>query len=69
MSYRRQDEAKVWRWRVRGRSFDSRMVTLGRYDTETEARAEHSRIMKEGLYPNAIVEQLKPAPGVPVQEG
>jgi hypothetical protein len=58
MSNWRQNQPKVWRWRVRGRSSDRRLVTLGKYDTENEARADHDRILREGFYCSVIVEQL-----------
>jgi hypothetical protein len=55
-------EVKVWNWRVRGRSFDSQIVTLGKYDTEDEAKADRDKIAKEGFYRNVRVEQIKPNP-------
>lgn len=58
----RKGEPKVWRWRIRGRSSDSQMVTLGKYDTEKEARVEHDKIVREGFYRNVKLEELKAAP-------
>ena len=51
-------EPKVWHWRVRGRSSDSRIVTLGKYDTEAEAKADQARIIGEGFYRDVKVEQI-----------
>ncbi len=58
----RKGEPKVWRWRIRGRSSDSQMVTLGKYDTEKEARVEHDKIVQEGYYRNVKLEELNAAP-------
>ena len=60
MINRQQPEPKVWNWRVRGRSFDSQVVTLGKYDTEEEAKADRDKIAKEGFYRNVRIEQIKP---------
>ncbi len=59
MVNRQQPEPKVWHWRVRGKSSDSKIVTLGKYDTESEAGADRERIIREGFYRNVRVEQIK----------
>ena len=60
MVNRQQTEPKIWQWRVRARSFDKQIVTLGKYDTEDEAKADRDKITKEGYYRNVRVEQIKP---------
>lgn len=67
MSRWRPSEPKIWRWRVRGRSSDNRLVTLGKYDNEAEARADHQRIVKEGFYRNVKVEEIESLPGQSVE--
>ena len=62
MVNRQQTEPKIWQWRVRARSFDKQIVTLGKYDTEDEAKADRDKITKEGYYRNVRVEQIKPKP-------
>jgi hypothetical protein len=62
MVNRQQPEPKIWQWRVRARSFDKQIVTLGKYDTEDEAKADRDKITKEGYYRNVRVEQIKPKP-------
>lgn len=62
MVNRQQVEPKIWNWRVRARSIDSQIVTLGKYDTEDEAKADRDKIVKEGYYRNVRVEQIKPKP-------
>ncbi|NLX21938.1 MAG: hypothetical protein GXY55_09760 [Phycisphaerae bacterium] len=54
----RKGEPKVWRWRIRGRSADNQLVTLGKYDTEDDAKGDHDRIIKEGFYRNVKIEQI-----------
>jgi hypothetical protein len=58
----RKGEPKVWRWRIRGKSSDSQMVTLGKYDTEKDAKADHERLLEEGYYRNVKLEEIKAAP-------
>lgn len=58
----RKSEPKVWRWRVSGRSSDGKVVTLGKYDTEKEARADHERLIQEGFYRNVKTEEIPAAP-------
>jgi hypothetical protein len=56
---------KVWRFRIRGVSGDGTTVTLGRFETEEEARAEYERLAGEGYYKNLKVRPVDPPP-VPV---
>lgn len=56
----RPKETKIWNWRISGKSSDNKVVTLGKYDTENEARACYDVIAKEGFYHNVKVEQVKP---------
>ena len=51
-------------WRVRGTASDGLTVTLGRYETEEEARADSSRLAVGGAYRNLVVQPLevKPVP-------
>ncbi len=55
------------RWRVQGKATDGLLVTLGRYDTEEEARAECARIVAEATYRDVIVQPIAqpPAPAEP----
>lgn len=48
------------RWCVRGKASDGLMVTLGRYLTEDEARADCEKIIKEGLYRDVRVDPISP---------
>ena len=57
----RRSEPKIWHWRIRGRSSDSQIVTLGKYDTENEARVDHDKIVEEGYYRNVRIERIAPA--------
>jgi len=57
----RNGEPKVWRWRIRGRSSDSQIVTLGKYDTQAEVKVDYDKIVKEGSYRNVKIEQIIPA--------
>ena len=57
------------RWRVRGRSTDDLMVTLGCHDTEKEAQAEAEKFAKEGFYRDVTVERIKRAEEPPRQDG
>jgi hypothetical protein len=38
------------RWRVQGKAADGLTVTLGRYDTEEEAKQELAKFSQEGSY-------------------
>ncbi|HOB74411.1 MAG TPA: hypothetical protein PKG54_07785 [Phycisphaerae bacterium] len=53
---------KVWRFRIRGVSGDGTTVTLGRFETEEEARAEYNRLVEEGYYRNLKVRPVDPPP-------
>jgi hypothetical protein len=57
----RKGEPKIWRWRIRGRSSDSQIVTLGKYDTQNEAKLDHDKIIEEGFYRNVKIEQITTA--------
>ena len=59
----RKGEPKVWRWRILGRSSDGTVVTLGKYDTQDEAKVDHEKILAEGYYRNVKLEQITPASG------
>lgn len=58
MSQWRNSEPKIWNWRIRAQSSDGQMVTLGKYDTESEARVEYDRITKDKSYSNVSIENL-----------
>jgi hypothetical protein len=47
-------------WRIRGRSRDGLVVTLGKYETEPEAHLDLARLTKSGGYRNLAVEALAP---------
>lgn len=53
---------RVWRFRIRGVSGDGTTVTLGRFETEEEARAEYERLSEEGYYRNLKVRPVEPPP-------
>ena len=57
----RNSEPKVWRWRIRGQSSDSQIVTLGKYEDEAEVKVDYNKIIKEGAYRNVEIEQITPA--------
>ena len=54
----RRSEPKIWHWRIRGRSSDSQIVTLGKYNTQNEARVDYDKIVQDGFYRNVRLEQL-----------
>ncbi|MBU0618045.1 MAG: hypothetical protein KKI02_10035 [Planctomycetes bacterium] len=54
-----QGEPKTWR--VRGKSTDGLMVTLGCHDTEKAAQAEAEKLVKAGFYRDVTVERIEPA--------
>lgn len=56
----RGSKPKIWHWRIRGRSSDGQIVTLGKYDTQNEARVDCDKIIKEGSYRNVNIEQIIP---------
>ncbi len=55
-----QSEPK--KWRVRGKAADGLMVTLGRYNTEEEARADCQKFADEATYRDVTVQPIPPAP-------
>lgn len=55
----------TWCFRVRGKSPDDEMVTLGIYESEREAKARHVELVKEGYYRLLRVQPLKPKPAEP----
>jgi hypothetical protein len=59
MMAKRQAEPKSWR--VRGRSTDGLVVTLGCHDTEKAARAEAEKLLKAGFYRDVGVERIEPS--------
>ena len=59
MATKWQGEPK--RWRVRGRSTDGLIVTLGRHDTEKAAEADADKLVKQGFYRDVAVERIAPA--------
>jgi hypothetical protein len=59
MATKWQGEPK--QWRVRGKSTDGLIVTLGCHDTEEAAKAEAEKLRKEGFYRNVTVERIQPA--------
>ncbi len=61
MTHWRSNEPKTWHWRIRARSSTGHMVTLGKYDTEDEARKDHDRIIKDACYREATIERITPA--------
>jgi hypothetical protein len=68
MNTKWQGEPKLWR--VRGRSKDGLRVTLGSYDTESEAQADREKFIAEGYYRDITVEPIEraadpPAPPAP----
>jgi hypothetical protein len=54
----RRSEPKVWHWRIRGKSADNQIVTLGKYDTQDEATVDYDKIIQEGFYRNVKIEQI-----------
>ncbi len=54
------------RWRVRGKApSDGLVVTLGRYDTEDEARTACAALARDATYSDLTVEAIVPAPTPP----
>lgn len=45
-------------WRVRGKSNDDLVVTLGNYDTEEAAREEAEKLLKANFYRDLTVERI-----------
>lgn len=64
MATKWQGEPK--RWRVRARSpSDGMIVTIGRYDTEAEAKADRERYIETGYYRDVRVEPIPPPKNPP----
>ncbi len=55
-------ESKIWQWRIRAKSSTGQMVTLGKYDTEEQAKDDHVRIIRDACYRNAVIEQITNTP-------
>jgi len=66
MATKWQGEPK--RWRVRGKSTDGLIVTLGCHATESAARAEAEKFLKEGFYRDVTVERIQPVGDPPQQD-
>jgi hypothetical protein len=56
----RQEPPKLWR--VRGIAADGLTVTLGRYETEDQAKSDRDRFVREGLYREIRVDAIPPRP-------
>jgi hypothetical protein len=57
----RRSEPKIWHWRIRGKSSDSQIVTLGKYSIQDEAKVDYDKIIEEGFYRNVKIEQITTA--------
>jgi hypothetical protein len=66
MATKWQGEPK--RWRVRGKSSDGLVVTLGSHGTEKAAQADAEKFLKEGFYRDVTVERIQPAGDPPQQD-
>jgi hypothetical protein len=66
MTAKWQGEPK--RWRVRGKSTDGMMVTLGCYDTQKAAQAEADKFLRERFYRDVTVERIEPAADPPPRD-
>jgi len=51
-----QGEPKTWR--VRGKSTDGMVVTLGCHDSESAAKTDADKFIKDGMYKNVSVERI-----------
>ncbi len=60
-----KQEFPDWRFRVRGKSPDGRMVTLGSYMDEKQARAHCDQLIEEGYYRLLRVHPVTPKPAEP----
>jgi hypothetical protein len=49
------------RWRVRAKSTDGTIVTVGRYATEEEARTDCEKVIREGFYRDVMVDPIPQA--------
>lgn len=52
-------------WRIRAKAHDGLVVTLGKYETESEAQLDLQRLADAGGYRNLLVEALPPPPPLP----
>ncbi len=67
MSSKWQGQPK--RWRVRGKApSDGLVVTLGRYDTEDEARNARDALARDAIYRDLTVEAIIPPPAPPAPD-
>ena len=51
-----------WSYRVRGKNPDGDMVTLGKFEQESEARARYDELLDDGRYQNLRVQRLASKP-------
>ncbi len=58
-----QGEPKCWR--VRGKSTDGSIVTLGRHDTEKGAQADAEKLVRDGFYSDVAIEPIIKPPEDP----
>ncbi len=49
-------------WRVQGKASDGLVVTLGRFETEEQAKAEAERLVADAAYRDIVVQAIVPAP-------
>ena len=55
-----RDKLIDWSFRVRGKNARGDMVTLGKYEKESEARARYDELASEGIYDHLRVQRLSP---------
>jgi len=60
-----RNEPVGWRFRVRGKNPDGKIVVLGNYEKEGEATARYNELVGAGYYRNVSVQRLKPKPPDP----
>ena len=65
MATKWQGEPKCWR--VRGKSSDGTMVTLGRHDTEEAAQSDADKLAKQGFYSNVTIEPIEQVAEAPAE--
>lgn len=56
----KQVEPKTWR--LRGKATDGMTVTLGRYETEKEAKADCDKFTREGYYTDVALDPIEQPP-------
>ena len=66
MATKWQGEPK--RWRVRGKSTDGLIVTLGCHATDKAAQADAEKFLREGFYRDVTVERIQPVEDPPQQD-